>query len=149
MMMRWRVLVLASLVAAAMMGSVAAQDAAGGKLKVTVDYKGTSGTVDVDHKIWLWVFDTPDISADSTPIAVAALEENPGTHTFAALPKEVYLAAAFDTGGGYDGNTGPPPIGSPIVVHGASAPGMPAAAVATGGDDAAVTVTFDDTSLMP
>jgi hypothetical protein len=151
--MRWRQVMQAALAAAAIvtLGSSLgqAQDSAGGKLKVTVDYKGASGTVDAGHKVWIWVFDTPDIGIDAMPIAVGSVEENQGSHQFAALPKQVYLAAAFDNGGGFDGNSGPPPTGSPVVVHGASAPGMPGGAVATGGEDAAVTVTLDDTTLMP
>lgn len=152
-MMRWRQLVRVCLAVAVMAGAAAvaqAQDSVeGGKLKVTVEYKGTSGTVDKDHKIWVWLFDTPNISADSMPLAVGALNENKATYKFIALPKQIYIAAAFDTQGGYDGSSGPPPTGTPLTIHGSTGMGVPASAVDTGGDDAAVTVTFDDTIKMP
>ena len=83
------------------------------------------------------------------PLATGALSENKGTYKFVALPKTVYIAAAFDTQGGYDGSSAPPSSGTPITVLGATAPGTPATAVPTGGDDATVTVTFDDTVKMP
>jgi hypothetical protein len=120
-----------------------------GKLKVTVEYKGQSGTVDKDHKIWIWLFDTPTITVDSSPIATGWLTENKATYKFASLPKTVYLAAAFDDKGSYDGTSGPPPSGTPVIVHGGAGPGTSATALATGGDDAAVTVTLDDTVRMP
>lgn len=151
--MRWRQLVQVCLAAVAVVGVAAvaqAQDGVeGGKLKVTVEYKGTSGAVDREHKIWVWLFDTPNISADSMPLAVGALNENKATYKFLALPKQVYIAAAYDLQGGYDGSSAPPPSGTPLTIHGSTGMGVPAAAVATGGDDATVTVTFDDTIKMP
>ena len=36
-----------------------------GQLKVTVEYKGP-GTVDKSHQIFVWVFDTPDITDRNT-----------------------------------------------------------------------------------
>ena len=66
--------------------------------------------------------------------------------TFSGLPKEVYIAAAFDEKGDYDGTSGPPPPGTPITIYGEM--GV-AKAVPTGGADAAVTVTFDATVRMP
>jgi len=153
-MMRCRQLVQGCLAAVVMVGLAAAAQAQtgtaeGGKLKVTVEYKGQAGTVDKDHKIWVWLFDNPNISADSTPLAVGALTENKGTYKFSALPKTVYIAAAFDPQGGYDGSSAPPSSGTPVIILGETAPGAPAKAVSTGGDDATVTITFDDTVKMP
>jgi hypothetical protein len=139
--------VLLAGVVAARAQAPAATDA--GKLKVTVEYKGQAGTVDKDHKIWIWLFDTPTITADSKPIATGWLTENKASYKFESLPKTVYLAAAFDDKGGYDGTSGPPAPGTPVIVHGGTGPGTGAAALATGGDDAAVTVTFDDTVRLP
>jgi hypothetical protein len=116
-----------------------------GRLKVTVDYTGP-GTVDGSHEIFVWVFDNPNIGPDSVPIANDVLTANGGTLSFTGLPKEVYLAAAFDEKGDYDGTSGPPPPGTPIVVYGEMGA---AQAVGTGGDDATVTVTFDATVRMP
>lgn len=153
-MMRWRQMAQVCLVAAAIVGvagTARAQDAstAAGKLKVTVEYRGQSGTVDKEHKIWIWLFDTPNITADSMPVAVGALNENKGTYKFIALPKEIYIAAAFDSKGGYDGSSGPPAQGTPLTILGGAGPGTMATAVASGADDATVTVTFDDTIRMP
>jgi len=120
-----------------------------GKLAISVEYTG-KGAVDKDHRLWIWVFDNPDSSTwpDSTPLAVAMLTENGATHRFTGLPKQVYFGTAYDEAGGYDGTAGPPPAGTPISVYGMADGGM-AEAVGTGGDDAAVTATFDDSFRMP
>jgi uncharacterized protein (DUF2141 family) len=116
-----------------------------GQLKITVEYKGP-GTVDKSHQIFVWVFDTPDIHADSTPLSSDVITTNGGTASFSGLPKTVYLAAAFNEKGDYDGTQGPPPTGTPVTVYG----GMGTAkAVDTGGAEAAVTITFDDSTRMP
>jgi len=116
-----------------------------GQLKVTVNYKGP-GTVDKSHQIFVWVFDNPDIGATSTPISSDVITANGGTASFSGLPKTVYLAAAFNEKGDYDGTQGPPPTGTPVTVYG----GMgTATAVETGGAEAAVTITFDDSTRMP
>lgn len=143
-----QVVLLAAVAAAS--GGMSAQDARTepGKLKVTVEYTGQLGAVDKEHRIWIWVFDTPNISAEATPLTVGALSENKGSYQFALLPKQVYIAAAFDNRGGYDGNSAPPAPGTPLTIHGGAAPGT-AAPIATGGDDAAVKITFDDTIRMP
>ena len=114
-------------------------------MKVTVSYKG-AGTVDASHEIYLWVFDNPNIGADSIPVASEVITANGATASFTGLPKQVYLAAAFDEKGDYDGTSGPPPPGTPITIYGEMGA---AKGVATGGADAAVTVTFDDTMRMP
>jgi len=116
-----------------------------GQLKVTVEYKGP-GTVDKSHQIFVWVFDTPDITATSEPISSDVITTNGGTASFSGLPKTVYLAAAFNEKGDYDGTQGPPPTGTPVTIYG----GMgTATGVETGGADAGVTITFDDSTRMP
>jgi uncharacterized protein (DUF2141 family) len=116
-----------------------------GQLKVTVNYKGP-GTVDKSHQIFVWVFDTPDISASSQPISSDVITANGGSASFSGLPKTVYLAAAYNEKGDYDGTQGPPPTGTPVTVYG----GMGTAkGVDTGGAEAAVTVEFDDSTRMP
>jgi len=116
-----------------------------GQLKVTVEYKGP-GTVDNSHQIFVWVFDTPDISASTEPISSDVITANGGAASFSGLPKTVYLAAAYNEKGTYDGTQGPPPTGTPVTIYG----GMgTATAVATGGAEAAVTITFDDSTRMP
>jgi hypothetical protein len=141
--MKWvRAVVAIGLVAVATPGMVAQES---GKLKVTVTYKGT-GTVDASHEITVWVFDNPNIGADSVPVATEVITTNGGSVSLSGLPKEVYLAAAFDEKGDYDGTSGPPPPGTPITIYGEMGA---AKAVATGGADAAVTVSFDDSMRMP
>lgn len=116
-----------------------------GELKVTVNYKGP-GTVDKGHQIFVWVFDTPDISASSEPLSSDVITSNGGSVSFSGLPKTVYLAAAFNEKGDYDGTQGPPPTGTPVTIYG----GMGTAkGVETGGAEAAVTIEFDDTTRMP
>jgi hypothetical protein len=125
------------------------QPAQTGKLAISVEYTG-KGAVDQNHRLWIWVFDNPDSSTwpDSTPLAVAMLTENGASHKFTGLPKQVYFGTAYDEAGGYDGTAGPPPAGTPISVYGMADGGM-AQAVGTGGDDAAVKATFDDSFRMP
>ena len=141
--MRWtRAIVALALVAMATPAIVAQET---GKLKVTVTYTG-AGTVDGTHEIYLWLFDTPNITADTPPLASDVLTVSGGTATFSGLPKEVYIAAAFDEKCDWDGTSGPPPPGTPLTIYGEMGA---AKAVATGGAEAAVTVTFDATMRMP
>jgi hypothetical protein len=141
--MRWtRVVVALGLVAIASPAIVAQES---GNLKVTVEYKG-EGAVDTTHQIYVWVFDNPNIGADSVPVANDVITANGATLTFSGLPKEVYLAAAYDEKGDYDGTSGPPPTGTPITIYGEMGVAQP---VPTGGADAAVTVSFDATVRMP
>jgi hypothetical protein len=115
-----------------------------GSLKVTVEYKG-AGTVDKEHKIWVWLFDTPTIDESSMPIATGSLSENNGNAGFDGLPEAVYIAVCFDEKGGYDGTSGPPQSGSPVMIHGEAGTAKP---VRTGSEAAAM-VTFDDSVRMP
>jgi hypothetical protein len=124
----------------------AGQAAASGKLNVVLNYTG-SGAVDQNHRIWIWLFDTPNISTDSEPIATGVVSSNGAAYKFVGLPKAVYIAAAYDEKGGYDGTSGPPPSGTPYTIYGGGSGA--AAAVPTGGDDASVTVSFDDTLRIP
>jgi len=140
---RWARALGALALIAATSPAIVAQES--GKLKVTIEYKG-AGTVDATHEIFVWVFDNPNIGPDSVPLANDVLTTNGGSLNFSGLPKEVYLAAAFDEKGDYDGTSGPPPSGTPITIYGEMGA---AKAVATGGADVGVDVTFDDTVRMP
>ncbi len=115
-----------------------------GSLKITVEYKG-AGTVDKEHKIWIWLFDTPTIDESSEPITTSSVSENSGSASFDALPETVYIAVCFDEKGGYDGTSGPPQSGSPVSIYGGAGAVKP---VKTG-SEAKVTVTFDDSMRMP
>jgi hypothetical protein len=119
------------------------QAASKGTLKVKVEYK--AGKVGKDHKIWVWVFDTPAIDGSTVPIAANSISENGAVISFDSLPETVYVAVAFDEKGGYDGTSGPPPSGTPVQVYGEA--GSPKA-IKTGAE-APVPIVFDDSVRMP
>nr|MBA3269696.1 hypothetical protein [Acidobacteriota bacterium] len=48
---------------------------------VTAKYAG-KGPVDASHRIWVWLFETPDINAGSMPVGEMSIEKNGGTATF-------------------------------------------------------------------
>jgi hypothetical protein len=117
---------------------------AAGTVKVTVNYKG-KGTVDATHRIWVWLFTSPDIGPGSMPIAELSISANGELATFDGVNAErVWIAVAFDESGTMSGSA-PPPSGSPVglFVGSDAAP----ASVAPGGP--AVTMTFDDSVRMP
>ena len=117
---------------------------AAGNVKVTVHYKG-KGTVDASHKIWVWLFDTPNIGAGSMPIDQSSLDANGAEIVFSGVaPSEVWIAVAFDEQGAMMGD-GPPPTGTPIGIL--MKDGKPASVPP--GDNGIAVVTFDDTMRMP
>lgn len=116
-----------------------------GTVKVTITYKG-KGTVDTSHKLWVWLFDTPNIGAGSMPIAQVALDKNGTDAVFDDVAGDkVYVAVAFDEQGAMMGDA-PPPTGTPIGVLTGS-DGAPSAL--TPGGKAASVLTFDDSFRMP
>ena len=111
-------------------------------VNVTVKYAG-KGAVDSTHRIWVWLFTTPDITAGSEPIAERSLEKNGATATFPNVgAKEVFIAIAYDEKGGFTGSA-PPPNGSPVAFYGAKGPQDKPIAVVPG-PKGSVTVTFTD-----
>jgi hypothetical protein len=115
-------------------------------VRVTVKYNG-KGTVDAMHRLWVWIFAEPDIGANSIPIGEQSLDKNGGTVTFSTgSDKPVYVAVAYDEGGGFAGQS-PPPPGSPIGMYGAKGPKDGPEPV-TPGPKTTVTVSFDDTQRM-
>ena len=119
--------------------------AAAGTVKVTVHYKG-EGTVDASHKLWVWVFDTPNIGPGSMPLDQIALDKNGLEAVFNnVVADKVWIAVAYDESGGMTGDA-PPPSGTPISIL-AGSDGAPAA-VMSGAKGTAV-VTFDDSQRMP
>ena len=116
-----------------------------GTVKVTVTYKG-KGKVDTSHKLWVWLFDSPNIGAGSMPIGQVSLDANGTEAVFDNVAGDkVYIAVAFDEQGAMMGDA-PPPTGTPIGIL-AGADGAPSG-VAPGGK-APVVLTFDDTIRMP
>ena len=114
-------------------------------VKVTVNYKGP-GDVDQTHRLWIWLFDTPDIGPGAIPVAELSLAQNGGAVTFSdvSAPK-VWIAAAYDQRGGFTGQA-PPPSGSPITVYAA---GSASPAPVTPGAPAEVSFIFNDSLRMP
>ncbi|MBY0497755.1 MAG: hypothetical protein K2Y23_26400 [Cyanobacteria bacterium] len=116
-----------------------------GAVKVTVTYKG-KGTVDSSHKLWVWLFDTPNIGPGAMPIDQLSLDKNGADAVFENVAGDkVYIAVAFDESGSMMGDA-PPPAGSPIAIlmgkDGAPSPVTPGAKTAT-------VLNFDDTQRMP
>ena len=146
--MMWRGAALAALLAVGMTWSTvparAAADTAGA-VKVTVKYTG-KGEVDGTHRLWVWVFDTPNIGAGSMPIGETSIESNGGVAVFDGIDApQVWIAAAYDVHGGFAGMA-PPPSGSPAATYGMAA-GAPAPV--TPGEKGTVTLAFDDSFKMP
>ena len=140
------VLLTAALSPAGRLHAAPVVDAAtAGTVKVTVNYKG-KGTVDATHKLWVYLFDTPEIGAGSMPIGQVALDKNGADALFENIAGEkVYVAVAFDEQGAMMGD-GPPPTGSPIgILSGAN--GAPAPL--TPGVQTGAVLNFDDTMRMP
>lgn len=123
----------------------AALDAQAGTVKVTVTYKG-KGKVDATHKLWVWLFDTPNIGPAAQPIGQLSLDKNGAEAVFDGIAGDkVYVAAAFDEQGVMQGDA-PPPTGSPIGIL-AGADGMPISI--TPGPKGLAKLAFDDTNRMP
>jgi hypothetical protein len=117
----------------------AASTPAATDLAVTVTYKG-KGTVDANHQLIAWLFTDPAITSASRPIATMSTAKNGDTLTFKGAPATpVYVFVAYDKQGGYDGRSGPPPVGIPTSLY--SAKGKPTPVKAGG---APVKLTFDD-----
>ena len=115
-----------------------------GTVKVTVNYKG-KGTVNATHRVWVWLFTSPDIGPGSMPIAEVSIDANGTLATFDGIDAErVWIAAAFDENGVMSGNA-PPPSGSPVGLL-VGTDGAPKSVVP---GESAVVMTFDDSFRMP
>lgn len=118
-------------------------------LNVKLNYKG-AGTVDEKHKIFVFIFDTPDfMQGGGMPIAGDAASAKDGTVSFTTLSTSpVYIATAYDPSGSYDGQSGPPPSGSSMGLY-SKTPGKPEPVEIEAGKTTTVDVPFDDTAKMP
>jgi hypothetical protein len=131
---------LSTVLAAAASARVAA-----GTVKVTLNYKG-KGTVDGSHRVWVWLFTSPDLGPNSMPIAELSVDSNGGVATFESVSAErVWIAAAFDEQGVMSGNA-PPPSGIPVGIY-MGGDGVPKSVVPS--DAATAVLTFDDSFRMP
>ena len=122
-----------------------AKPAESNSVSVTIKYDG-KGTVDPGHKIWVWLFDSPEIGPGSVPIAEDSMAKNGGTITFPSVASTVYIAVAYDEAGGFVGQA-PPPPGSPIGLYGAKGPNDKPLPV-TPGPKGAVKMVFTDAQRM-
>ena len=120
--------------------------AAAGNIAVTVKYSG-KGTVDATHRLWVWLFTTPDINPGAIPIAELSLDKNGAVASFPSVTaKEVYVVVAYDEKGGFQGQSAPP-IGSPYAFYGAKTPQDKPAPVAVGAKTA-ITVALTEALRM-
>ncbi|MGD0669856.1 MAG: hypothetical protein ABSB23_20140 [Bryobacteraceae bacterium] len=123
--------------------------AAGRTLKAKISYSG-AGAVDEKHKIFLFVFDSPDfMQGGSMPIGSGSTSAKDGTVTVSDLSvSPIYVAVAYDPKGEYDGQSGPPPSGSSMGLY-AKTPGTPEPVKIEPGQTGEITVAFDDSAKMP
>ena len=122
---------------------------AGRTLKVKLNYSGP-GTVDEKHKIFVFLFDSPDFiqREDAKPIANGSGTAKDATVTFSDLAiSPVYLIAVYDPSGAYEGMS-KPPSGSSLAIYGKT-PGVPAPIAIEAGKASPVDVPFDDSLKMP
>lgn len=120
---------------------VQSQDSA---VRVSVKYTA-KGPVDETHRLWVWLFDTPNIGPGAMPIAELSIGKNGDTATFESVAAaKVWIAAAYDEHGTMSGSA-PPPSGTPIGIY-ASSTGAPEG-VKPG--DKPANLTFDDSFRMP
>lgn len=118
---------------------------AAGTVKVTLNYTG-KGTVDGSHRVWVWLFATPDIGPGSMPIAELSVDQNGAIATFDGIAEErVWIAAAYDENGVMSGNA-PPPSGTPVGLY-VGSDGAPRSVAP--GDATVAVLTFDDSFRMP
>jgi hypothetical protein len=144
-------LTLALVAPAAPQEQPAEKKAASRTLKVKLSYKG-SGAVDSTHRIFVFLFDSPDFMQGSTgPFARTSVSVKDDTVVFADVAKSpVYVVAAFDPAGNYDGQAGPPPAGASMAIY-SKHPGMPEPEPVKidPGQTLQIEMTFDDSMKMP
>ena len=143
--MRQVLMAMLALLLFTMMGRPAVPvEARAGDVAVTVTYTG-KGKVDDTHEIWVFLFDSPDITRGARPIAVQRLMQSGAVATFKGVTSDpIYLAVAYDEKGDYDGNSGPPPAGTPIAMHAKDGKNLPI----TPGPTAKIRMTFGEARRM-
>jgi hypothetical protein len=83
-------------------------------INVTVQYTGKAQVTD-KTPIWVFLFNTPNPDGGTPPLVAKRLAKNGGVVQFEYGGTDpAYVFVALDTKGDYDGNSGPPPIGTPI-----------------------------------
>ncbi|MGE5569679.1 MAG: hypothetical protein ACM3S5_11640 [Rhodospirillales bacterium] len=145
--MRKRLFIVLAAAALAFLAT-AQQSQADRSLKVKLNYTG-SGNVDEKHKIFIFLFDSPDfVQGDVAPFAAQTAAAKDQAVTFSSLSApEVYIVAAFDPKGAYDGMA-PPPSGSSAGMY-TKEGGKPAPVNLEAGKTAQIELAFDDSYKMP
>jgi hypothetical protein len=118
-------------------------------LKVKLKYTG-SGTVDEKHRIFVFLFDTPDFikGENAMPIAFGSGAAKDATVTVSDIATSpVYLIAIYDPTGAYEGMS-KPPSGASLAIYGKT-PGEPGPIAIEAGKTTEIDVPFDDTIKMP
>jgi len=117
--------------------------AAAKNVTVTVTYTG-KGAVDAKHNVLVFLFADPNIGPGSNPLGgPQVMQKNGSTVTFKDVSTApVYIVAVYDEQGGYDGQSGPPPAGTPIGMY-SKDPKSPPAPV-TPGPKTVLKMSFSD-----
>jgi hypothetical protein len=142
------ILALASLTLNAQQSQDEKKAPAPSTLKVKLNYTG-SGTVDEKHKIYVFLFDSPDfVQGNVMPIATDSATAKDGTITFPNLDKSpVYVVSVYDPKGEYEAMSAPP-SGASMGMY-SKTPGQPEPVKLEPGQTAEITLAFDDTAKMP
>jgi uncharacterized protein (DUF2141 family) len=89
----------------------------GADLTVTVSYSG-KGPVNDKNDVHVFLFDHPEPTSNSRPLAMQMVTKNGGVATFKGVTAPtVYVVAVYDEKASYDGKSSPPPAGSPIATY--------------------------------
>lgn len=116
-------------------------------IKVRLNYTG-SGAVDEKHRISVALWNSPDfMSGGGMPEALGLATSKDATVTITATTSPVYVSAAYDPSGNWDGQSGPPPAGSSLGLY-SKTPGKPEPIEVSPGKTAEIELTFDDSVKM-
>jgi len=130
-----------------LVGALIAPAQQGLTLQVQLHYTG-SGAVDATHKIFVALWDSSDFNS-GPPAEVKSATSKNGMVTFSGLKKvPVYVSAAYDPSGHWDGASGPPPTGASLGVYGKTPP-KPDPITITPGKVTKVALSFDDSAKVP
>jgi hypothetical protein len=115
-------------------------------IQVDINYTG-SGTVDANHRIYVALWDSSDMSG-GPPVAVLAVNSKKGAVTFSDVQRApAYVSAAFDPTGAWDAQS-PPPSGASLGMYSKNPPNPEPIDVAPG-KTVKVAITFDDSAKVP
>ena len=130
----------------ALVGAACAIAQNGRTLQVEVTYTG-SGTVDASHKIYVALWDSPEVSS-AMPVQVKSIDSKHATATFTDVQTvPAYVSTAYDPSGSWDAQS-PPPSGSSLGMYSSNPPKPDPIDIAPG-KTTKVKVTFDDANKVP